>query len=161
MTFLPGVLAWNGVEALRGTRRRRLDSYSAYSADHVPRQEVRGEAEALRRGSGELEWLFPNEEGHPLDESRVRKVFRRGLAQAKLPGFRVYDLHHTYASLLLAAGAPITYVSTQLGHATPTTTLRYYAKWIRVRGGGGWRCSTVEPNGISDRGRRASDRKKW
>ena len=36
--------------------------------------------------------------------------------------------------MLLAAGAPITYVSAQLGHATPTTTLRYYAKWIPSQG---------------------------
>jgi hypothetical protein len=34
---------------------------------------------------------------------------------AKLPGFRVYDLRHTYASLLLAAGAPITYVEPEAG----------------------------------------------
>jgi integrase len=67
-------------------------------------------AETLKRGWGEAEWLFPNEEGKPLDESRTRKVFRRALRQAKLPGFRLYDLRHTYASLLLAANAPITYV---------------------------------------------------
>jgi integrase len=60
-----------------------------------------------------------------MDESRVRKVFKRVLKQAKLPGFRLYDLRHTYASLLLAASAPITYVSAQLGHANPSTTLRY------------------------------------
>jgi len=40
----------------------------------------------------------------------------------------------TYASLLLAAGTPITYVSAQLGHANPATTLRYYAKWIPSKG---------------------------
>ena len=40
----------------------------------------------------------------------------------------------TFASLLLAAGAPITYVSAQLGHATPTTTLPFYAKWIPSKG---------------------------
>ncbi len=27
-------------------------------------------------------------------------------------------------------GAPITYVANQLGHASPDTTLRYYAQWI-------------------------------
>ena len=93
--------------------------------------------ETLRRGRGELAWLFPNEEGKPLDESRVRKAFKRALGRAKLPGFRVYDLRHTYASLLLAAGAPITYVSAQLGHANPSTTLRYYASGSRAKGGGG------------------------
>lgn len=55
---------------------------------------------------------------------------RRTLKRAGLPAFRLYDLSHTYASLLLAADAPITYVSAQPGHATPTTTLRYYARWI-------------------------------
>jgi hypothetical protein len=56
-------------------------------------------------------------------------------AQARRsPHFRLYDLRHTYASLLLAAGAPITYVSAQLGHANPTTTLRHYAKWIPSQG---------------------------
>ena len=65
---------------------------------------------------------------------RAGKAFRRLLKTAGLPGFRLYDLRHTYASLLLAAGAPITYVSAQLGHANPTTTLRYYAKWIPSKG---------------------------
>ena len=93
-----------------------------------------GEGQALRRGWGEPEWLFPNETGQPQDKWVVGKAFRRALKRAGLPAFRLYDLRHTYASLLLAAGAPITYVSAQLGHATPTTTLRYYAKWIPSQG---------------------------
>ncbi len=42
----------------------------------------------------------------------------------------MYDLRHTYATLLLAGGVPITYVAAQLGHAKPTTTLAHYAHWI-------------------------------
>jgi hypothetical protein len=37
----------------------------------------------------------------------VRKVFKRALGKAKLPAFRLYDLRHTFASLRLAASAPI------------------------------------------------------
>ena len=44
-------------------------------------------AEALRRGWGEPEWLFSNDEGQPHDEARVRKVFKRSLRKAKLPAF--------------------------------------------------------------------------
>jgi integrase len=61
-------------------------------------------------------------------------VFSRILHKADLPGYRVYDCRHTFASLLLASGAPITYVSEQLGHSSPATTLRYYAKWVPTRG---------------------------
>jgi integrase len=92
-------------------------------------------AEALKRAWGEPIWLFPNEAGHILDESKVAKVFRRGLRRAKLPGFRLYDLRHTYASLLLARRAPITYVANQLGHANPATTLRWYGRWVLGSGG--------------------------
>ncbi len=67
-------------------------------------------------------WVFCTEAGTPPDESRVRKTFARTLKRAKLPAFRVYDLRHTFASLLLAKGEPITYVSAQLGHADATTT---------------------------------------
>jgi hypothetical protein len=35
--------------------------------------------------------------------------------------------------LLLAANAPLTYVSAQLGHVNPTT-MRYYARWILNKG---------------------------
>lgn len=61
-------------------------------------------------------------------------MFKRARGKAKLPAFRLYDLRHTYASLLLSAGAPITYVSAQLGHVNPSTTLRYYARWIPNKG---------------------------
>ena len=47
---------------------------------------------------------------------------------------RVYDLRHTFASVLLARGVPLTYVSAQLGHALPTTTQQFYARWIPAKG---------------------------
>ena len=51
------------------------------------------------------------------------------------PRHSLYDLRHTFATLLLAGSAdsppaPITYVAAQMGHATPATTLRFYARWI-------------------------------
>ena len=62
--------------------------------------------------------------------------------RATCPPRRTEGLRHRppppYASLLLAASAPITYVSAQLGHANPSTTLRFYAKWIPSKGGRRW-----------------------
>ncbi len=39
-------------------------------------------------------------------------------------------MRHTFASLLLQAGEPITYVSRQLGHKDSSITLRVYAHWL-------------------------------
>jgi len=62
-------------------------------------------------------WVFSTEAGTPLDESRVRKAFLKALKAAGVPPHRVYDLRHTFASLLLARGVPLTYVSAQFGQA--------------------------------------------
>ena len=91
-------------------------------------------AEALRTGTGEPEWLFPKVDGTLMDKNHAAAVFRRLLKRAGLPHYRVYDLRHTFASLLLAEGAPITYVAAQLGHSSPATTLRYHATWIPSKG---------------------------
>jgi integrase len=86
-------------------------------------------AEDVAQGKESL-WLFPSLTGTLLDESHVVRAFHRVLDAAGLPRFRVYDLRHTFASLLLSSNVPLLYVSQQLGHAKPTITLKYYARWI-------------------------------
>ncbi len=61
-------------------------------------------------------------------------MLQRVLRRATLPTFRLYDLRHTFASLLLSAAAPLLFVSQALGHTNPTTTLKYYAHWIPTGG---------------------------
>jgi integrase len=39
-------------------------------------------------------------------------------------------MRHTFASLLVRASEPITYVSRQLGHKDSAITLRVYAHWL-------------------------------
>ena len=65
-----------------------------------------------------------------MDLYNVTRVFKRVLKAAALPNFRLYDLRHTFATQLLAQGAPTTYVAAQLGHSKPTTTLQWYAHWL-------------------------------
>jgi Phage integrase family len=90
-------------------------------------------AEALANTLPEPYWLFPGRQGELVteaDERWYRDMFKQVVSAARLPGFVPYDLRHTFASLLLSANVPLLYVSKQLGHAKPTTTLEHYAKWL-------------------------------
>jgi integrase len=84
----------------------------------------------LKKGEPMPEWMFPSLEGTALEERNVRTAFARVLAKAELRQIRIHDLRHTYATLLLHAGAPITYVSQQLGHHDASITLRVYVHWL-------------------------------
>jgi hypothetical protein len=55
---------------------------------------------------------------------------RKLLEKAEQRQIRIHDLRHTYATLLLQAGAPITYVSQQPGHRDASITLRVYARHL-------------------------------
>ena len=74
--------------------------------------------------------MFPARDGTALEERKVRHVFTRMLEKAELRPLRIHDLRQTFATLLLHAGPPITYVSQQLGHADASITLRVYAHYL-------------------------------
>jgi integrase len=74
--------------------------------------------------------FFLSRRGELINEDWPRRVFAKVLKRAGLPWHTPYDLRHTFATLHLAKGHPITYVSAQLGHSDPSTTLRWYAHWL-------------------------------
>jgi integrase len=81
--------------------------------------------------------VFASVTGTALDESNVRKAFNRILEAAELDRRGPHQMRHTFASLLLQGGAPITYVSRQLGHKDPSiarmVTLTF-ASWNQIHG---------------------------
>lgn len=72
------------------------------------------------------EFVFTTEVGKLLPEVRVRRAFRtaKELAGITRP-FRIHDCRHTFASLLVSAGANLSSVATLLAHADVRTTNRY------------------------------------
>jgi integrase len=56
-----------------------------------------------------------------------RRHFKPLLVKAKVPDIRLYDLRHTCATLLLAAGENPKVVSERLGHASIVLTLDTYS----------------------------------
>jgi integrase len=78
--------------------------------------------------NGELDLIFATHTGEPLDWQNIaHQYFRPLLKRAKLPNIRPYDLRHTAATLLLAAGEHPKIVSERLGHSTITLTLDTYS----------------------------------
>jgi len=76
--------------------------------------------------------IFTRRDGRPMHPDVVRRCGLQraasiaGLDSPGKPRLRLHDLRHGYASLLVAQGTDITYVSRQLGHASITTTLNTY-----------------------------------
>jgi integrase len=80
----------------------------------------------------ELNLVFPNETGGPLNHNNVvSRYFEPALTAAELGKVHFHDLRHTFASLLIEQGENITYIQTQLGHSSPSVTLNVYAHLIK------------------------------
>jgi integrase len=79
--------------------------------------------------------LFPGPDVHkPLHPGTVEWAFDHAAGIAQLPEhYTVHSLRHTYASILLAAGAPPTWVQQQLGHAHYAITVDLYGSWLRQK----------------------------
>ncbi len=73
--------------------------------------------------------VFTAEDGQPVDaHNLVARHFKPALVAADLPkSVRLYDLRHTCATLLLAAGTNPKIVAERLGHASITLTLDTYS----------------------------------
>jgi integrase len=113
------------------TRRSRRTIVLPPSAASV----LRAHKARQRLGAGES-WsdrglVFADRAGRPwLVASLVRKLGDI-LARAKLgQGVHPHTLRHTYASLALKGGVPVTTVSANLGHSSTATTLNVYAHHI-------------------------------
>lgn len=76
---------------------------------------------------GEHNLVFPNGDGGYQDANNmIKRRFKPALNRAGIDSLRFHDLRHTYASLLLANGAPMKYVQHQLGHSSIKMTMDLY-----------------------------------
>ena len=115
---------------LTKTERPRTVDLSARLVTALRARQEELEKEALLAGEDPSPWLFPSRVDRPLSPNVMGRSFREVRQAAGLPHFTLYDLRHTFATHLLMEGADLLYVSYQLGHAKPTTTLLYYAHFM-------------------------------
>src|SRR5215211_6808731 len=99
--------------------RRRVDLSS--TAAHVLRRQL------LARKPNDRGLVFPSPRGEVLDDNNFRhRVFRPAVRRSTLTGLRFHDLRHTYAALMVAAGAHPKYLQAQMGHSSIRVTLDLY-----------------------------------
>ena len=81
-------------------------------------------------GKGPDDFVFTNSVGRPLDYRKVGAAFRVAVHRSGVRAdgrLSLHSLRHGYASLLIADGLDVVFVSRQLGHADPGVTLAVYA----------------------------------
>ena len=91
-------------------------------------------AQALRQHKQESafnradDYVFTTRLGTPEHAAHLgARALKPALERAGIRPVRWHDLRHTFASLLIAGGANITFVSRQLGHTSSQITLGVYA----------------------------------
>ena len=72
-------------------------------------------------------FVFTRPDGSPLNPARVTNEFAKVAKAAGFPGFRLHDLRHTHATLMLKAGVNPKVVSERLGHSSVNITLDTYS----------------------------------
>lgn len=84
----------------------------------------------LRQAGGGEGWVFTNRAGQPFDPSVLIDRARLAWKAAGLQPIGLHECRHTYASLMIAAGANLKALSTYLGHASITITLDRYGHML-------------------------------
>jgi len=84
--------------------------------------------------------VFPDRRGRPFTREALLFQWKRITRAAGLRLLTPHDARHSYASQLVSAGAPLSYVQQQLGHSTQRMTERYAHlapqgdRWVRFLG---------------------------
>lgn len=107
----------------------RLPKYGSERVVHLPDDLVtmlREHIAAHLPDTDPARWLFTVGD-RPMYDNDIHWRWRATRASAGLPGLRLHDLRHFYASGLIAAGCDVVTVQRALGHSSATTTLNTYS----------------------------------
>jgi integrase len=131
-------LQWDDINWKAGTIRVRRSLYNGQFVEPKTSRSVRMIGMSNRLAATLLEHklaapyspfdlVFATPEGTPMDPANLRhRVFSDTFKRSKLRRFRIHDLRHTFASLLINQGENLKYVQAQLGHSSITTTVDRY-----------------------------------
>jgi integrase len=117
-------------------RSRRAVSLPSSVVERLRRHRKEQAERRLALGSawvdGDL--VVDNGRGAPLDPDSLTHAFARIAAAAGVPGARLHDLRHSFASTLLVAGVHPKVVSEALGHSSTAFTMDVYSHLLPTMG---------------------------
>jgi integrase len=108
-----------GVESSTKSGRVRRIPLADQAADALDRVSKRGDFTSPN------DLVFCNVLGRTLDDSALRRRYRRAQAAAGIRPLRFHDLRHTFGSLLAARGVDVVTIKSAMGHSALATTSRY------------------------------------
>jgi integrase len=118
------------VTCTKSTNRRRVDR-SLKTAEALRAHRAVAKSQALKAGRPLAPTVFSTPEGTALDGDNFRsRVFYPLLESAKLRETRFHDLRHSFASMLIQNGEPLTYVKEQMGHSSIQVTVDVYGHLV-------------------------------
>jgi integrase len=108
-----------GVESSTKSGRVRRVPLAAQAADALNRMSQRPHY------TSPDDLAFCNVFGRALDDSALRRRYRRAQAAADVRPLRFHDLRHTFGSLLAMRGVDVVTIQKAMGHSALATTSRY------------------------------------
>lgn len=97
--------------------------------DVLKRHKRRQAEQKLKLGPAynDNDYVVKREDGIPITPSAFSHRYRRIIRNTNLPKIKFHELRHTFASMLIENGVPISDISEALGHSSKSVTLDTYA----------------------------------
>jgi integrase len=114
---------------------RRVNQVTESVIDVLVRHRMEQEVVRSLNGDGweSSDYIFTNDRGNPLDESKFSKHWTRFLKDNGLRRIRFHDVRHTFATILIEEDCGmLASVSKNLGHSSIGITMDIYAKTARI-----------------------------
>ena len=125
-----GMLETGEVDTTKTDRVRHVDMSEGLRAELRRHRKLYLERH-LGSGCTSESWVFQRPNGGYVRPHSLDAQFKKILAHAELPlHFHPHCLRHTFASLHIRLGTPLTYLKEQLGHSSIAMTSDIYGSWL-------------------------------